>query len=117
MESGSMSLPLTCASTLMLPTGRLRARRKVPYFLRMAAPLVALKGASALEPITDPEEALKPDAIQVHGPGTYRQGPNHIETTKFSRGDVEKAFATALGKINIEELARKAEPFKDIVPV
>ena len=29
----------------------------------------------------------------------------------------EKAFATALGKINIEELARKAEPFKDIVPV
>ena len=29
----------------------------------------------------------------------------------------EQAFATALGKINIEELARKAEPFKDIVPV
>ena len=29
----------------------------------------------------------------------------------------KKAFATALGKINIEELARKAEPFKDIVPV
>jgi Rrf2 family protein len=25
----------------------------------------------------------------------------------------EKAFATALGKISIEELARKAEPFKD----
>ena len=29
----------------------------------------------------------------------------------------EKAFSIALGKINIEELARKAEPFKDIVPV
>jgi hypothetical protein len=25
----------------------------------------------------------------------------------------EKAFSIALGKINIEELARKAEPFKD----
>ena len=48
-----------------------------------------------LEPITDPFAALDPDATQVHGPGTYRVAPNLIESTAFSRGDVNAAFAAS----------------------
>jgi selenium-dependent xanthine dehydrogenase len=64
------------------------------FHARQAAAAVKVD-YEVLEPITDPEAALLPDAIQVHGPGTYRPAPNHIETTKFSRGDVDAAFATA----------------------
>ena len=49
-----------------------------------------------LEPVTDPVEALKPGALQVHGPGTFHPGPNLLQpTTAFSRGDVDAALATA----------------------
>jgi selenium-dependent xanthine dehydrogenase len=64
------------------------------FHARQAAAAVQVH-YEVLEPITDPEAALLPDAIQVHGPDSYRPAPNHIETTKFSRGDVEAAFATA----------------------
>ncbi len=64
------------------------------FHARQAAAAVTVD-YDVLEPITDPEAALLPGSIQVHGEGTYRQAPNHIETTKFSRGDVEAAFATA----------------------
>ena len=49
-----------------------------------------------LEPITDPFEALEPDAPRVHSDETFRPAPNVLDSpTKFGRGDVEAAFATA----------------------
>jgi selenium-dependent xanthine dehydrogenase len=44
-------------------------------------------------PVTDPFEALKPDAPQVHAPGNLHVHPNLLETTAFSRGDVDAALA------------------------
>jgi xanthine dehydrogenase molybdenum-binding subunit len=64
------------------------------FHARQAAAKVTVD-YEVLEPITDPEAALLPGAIQVHGEGSYRQAKNHIETTKFSRGDVDAAFAKA----------------------
>jgi xanthine dehydrogenase molybdenum-binding subunit len=49
-----------------------------------------------LEPITDPFKALEPDAPRVHSDQTFRPAPNVLDSpTKFGRGDVEAAFATA----------------------
>ena len=49
-----------------------------------------------LEPITDPFQALEPDAPRVHSDDTFRPAPNVLDSpTKFGRGDVEAAFATA----------------------
>jgi len=48
-----------------------------------------------LPPLTDPFEALKPGATQVHPAGNMYEHGNLIDTTAFSRGDVEAAFATA----------------------
>ena len=49
-----------------------------------------------LEPITDPFKALAPGAPRVHSDDTLRPAPNVLDSpTKFGRGDVEAAFATA----------------------
>ncbi len=48
-----------------------------------------------LTPLTDPFEALKPGAIQVHGPDTLRPALNLVGTTAYSRGDVDAALASA----------------------
>jgi xanthine dehydrogenase molybdenum-binding subunit len=65
------------------------------FHARQAAAAVDVE-YEVLEPITDPFEALKPGAIQVHGPGTFRPGPNQLAPiTAYARGDVESAFATA----------------------
>jgi selenium-dependent xanthine dehydrogenase len=48
-----------------------------------------------LEPVTDALEALKPGAPQVHAPGNLHVHPNHLDTTAFSRGDVDEALAKA----------------------
>jgi selenium-dependent xanthine dehydrogenase len=49
-----------------------------------------------LEPINDPFKALEPDAPRVHSDETFRPAPNVLDSpTKFGRGDVEAAFATA----------------------
>src|SRR5262245_468739 len=49
-----------------------------------------------LEPITYPFKALEPDAPRIHSDDTFRPAPNVLDSpTKFSRGDVEAAFATA----------------------
>ncbi len=48
-----------------------------------------------LEPVTDPFEALKEGAIQVHSSDTLYPTPNLIDTTKFSRGDVEAALVSS----------------------
>jgi len=49
-----------------------------------------------LEPIVDPLKALEPDAPRVHSDATFRPAPNVLDwPTKFGRGDVDAAFATA----------------------
>ena len=49
-----------------------------------------------LEPLTDPFEALKPGALEVHGADSFRPGPNLLQpVTAFARGDVATAFAEA----------------------
>ncbi len=48
-----------------------------------------------LEPLTDPFAALEAGAPQVHAPGNLHVAPNLIETTAFSRGDVDAALAAS----------------------
>jgi CO/xanthine dehydrogenase Mo-binding subunit/aerobic-type carbon monoxide dehydrogenase small subunit (CoxS/CutS family) len=50
---------------------------------------------NVLEPLTDPFAALEPGAPQVHAAGNLHVAPNLIETTAFSRGDVDAALAAA----------------------
>jgi xanthine dehydrogenase molybdenum-binding subunit len=47
------------------------------------------------EPVTDPIAALAPDAPQVHAPGNLHVHPNLLDTTAFSRGNVDAALATS----------------------
>jgi xanthine dehydrogenase molybdenum-binding subunit len=51
----------------------------------------------ALEPLTDPFEALKPGAPLVHSPDTFAPRASNVlqPTTAFSRGDVDGALAQA----------------------
>ncbi|MBV9742336.1 MAG: molybdopterin-dependent oxidoreductase, partial [Acidobacteriia bacterium] len=44
-------------------------------------------------PVTDPFAALDPGAPQVHAPGNLHVHPNLLDTTAFSRGDVDTALA------------------------
>ncbi|HJT90062.1 MAG TPA: molybdopterin cofactor-binding domain-containing protein [Bryobacteraceae bacterium] len=46
-------------------------------------------------PVTDPLAALEPGAPQVHAPGNLHVHPNLLDTTAFSRGDVDAALANA----------------------
>jgi xanthine dehydrogenase molybdenum-binding subunit len=49
-----------------------------------------------LEPVTDPFEALKEGAVEVHGEGAFYRAPNLLQPiTAFSRGDVDAALKTA----------------------
>ena len=48
-----------------------------------------------LPPVTDPFKALDPDAPQVHAKGNVHEHPNHLETTEFTRGNVDEALAKA----------------------
>ena len=59
---------------------------------RQAAASVRIE-YQVLEPVTDPFQALEPDAPQVHARGNLHEHPNLLEETRFSRGDVEAAFA------------------------
>jgi selenium-dependent xanthine dehydrogenase len=65
------------------------------FHARQAAANVEIE-YDVLEPVTDPFEALKPGATQVHGDGTFHPGPNLLQPiTAFSRGDVDAALADA----------------------
>jgi selenium-dependent xanthine dehydrogenase len=64
------------------------------FHAREAAKRVNI-GYEVLEPVTDPFEALKPGAPQVHAPGNVHVHPNLLDTTAFSRGDVDAALAAA----------------------
>ncbi|MEP7307380.1 MAG: molybdopterin cofactor-binding domain-containing protein [Acidobacteriota bacterium] len=51
----------------------------------------------ALEPVTDPFDALKPDAPLIHSSETFSPRPSNTlkPITAFTRGDVDRALATA----------------------
>src|ERR1700693_3766817 len=48
-----------------------------------------------MEPLPDPFAALEPGAPQVHAPGNLHVHPNLLDTTAFSRGDVDGALAAS----------------------
>ena len=65
------------------------------HHAREAAKKVKI-GYEVLRPVTDPFEAMKPESPWVHCEGNMFVAPNVLEpTTAYSRGDVDKALATA----------------------
>lgn len=63
-----------------------------------------------LPPVTDPFEALDPSAAQVHPEGNMYVHGNLIDTTAFSRGDVEAVFATAAHVVEAKFQTQPIEP-------
>ena len=63
-----------------------------------------------LEPITDPFAALEPGAIQVHSAETVYPASNLIDTTAFSRGDVNAALAASAHVIEETFVTQPVEP-------
>jgi selenium-dependent xanthine dehydrogenase len=47
------------------------------------------------QPVTDPFAAMASDSPQVHAPGNLHVHPNLLDTTAFSRGDVDAALAAS----------------------
>ena len=66
------------------------------FHARQAAAKVRID-YEVLEPLTDPFEALTPEAPLVHPEGTFAPRPSNVlqPTTAFSRGDVDAALAQA----------------------
>jgi len=65
---------------------------------------------TVLEPVTDPFEALKPGSPQVHPAGNMWVHANLLDSTAFSRGDVEAAFATSAHIIEQTFTTQPIEP-------
>jgi selenium-dependent xanthine dehydrogenase len=64
-----------------------------------------------LEPLTDPVEALKPGAIQVHSADTYFPTANLLEpVTAFTRGDVDAALTAAAHVVQTTFVTSAIEP-------
>jgi selenium-dependent xanthine dehydrogenase len=63
-----------------------------------------------LPALTNPVEALKPGATQVHPAGNMYVHENLIDTTAFARGDVETAFANAAHVIEATFQTQAIEP-------
>jgi selenium-dependent xanthine dehydrogenase len=63
-----------------------------------------------LTPVTDPLEALKPEATQVHPAGNMYVHGNLIDSTAFSQGDVAAAFAAAPHVIEATFRTQPVEP-------
>lgn len=61
-------------------------------------------------PVTDPLAALEPGAPQVHAPGNLHVHPNLLETTAFSRGDVDAAMSSAAHVIEETFRTQPIEP-------
>src|SRR5205807_1366808 len=79
------------------------------FHVRQAADKVKVD-YEVLPPLTDPFEALKPSAPQVHPPGNMYVHGNLIDTTAFARGDVEVAFANAAHVIEATFQTQPIEP-------
>jgi xanthine dehydrogenase molybdenum-binding subunit len=64
-----------------------------------------------LEPVTDPLEALKPGAPQVHSTQTLYPAPNLLQPiTAFARGDVDAALKEAAHVINATFATQAVDP-------
>jgi selenium-dependent xanthine dehydrogenase len=64
------------------------------YAAREAAELVEIE-YEVLEPVTDPFEAMKPDAPEVHPGGEIALDRNVLSLSPVKRGDVDAALSTA----------------------
>jgi CO/xanthine dehydrogenase Mo-binding subunit/aerobic-type carbon monoxide dehydrogenase small subunit (CoxS/CutS family) len=62
------------------------------------------------EPVTDPFAAMEPGAPQVHAPGNLHVHPNLLDTTAFSRGDVDAALAASAHVIEQTFRTQPVEP-------
>jgi xanthine dehydrogenase molybdenum-binding subunit len=62
------------------------------------------------QPVTDPFAALEPDSPQVHAPGNLHVHPNLLDTTAFSRGDVDAALAASAHIIEQTFRTQPVEP-------
>jgi len=62
------------------------------------------------EPVTDPFAALEPGAPQVHAPGNLHVHPNLLDTTAFSRGDVDAALAQSAHVIDETFTTQPVDP-------
>ena len=62
------------------------------------------------EPVTDPFAALEAGSPQVHAPGNLHVHPNLLDTTAFSRGDVDAALAGAAHIIEETFSTQPVEP-------
>jgi CO/xanthine dehydrogenase Mo-binding subunit/aerobic-type carbon monoxide dehydrogenase small subunit (CoxS/CutS family) len=65
---------------------------------------------TVLEPVTDMFKAMEPGAPLVHPPNNLWTHDNVLETTKFSRGDVEAAFAQSAHIIEQTWTTQPVEP-------
>ena len=64
-----------------------------------------------LEPVTDPVEALKPGAPEVHSADTFHPAPNLLQpVTAFARGDVDAALEAAAHVIEATFATSAVEP-------
>ena len=80
------------------------------FHARQAAAAVRVE-YEVLEPITDPVEALKPSAMEVHSVQTFRPGPNLLQPiTAFTRGDVDAALEAATHVIETTFATSAVEP-------
>jgi CO/xanthine dehydrogenase Mo-binding subunit/aerobic-type carbon monoxide dehydrogenase small subunit (CoxS/CutS family) len=61
-------------------------------------------------PVTDPFAALGPDSPQVHAAGNLHVHPNLLDTTAFSRGDVDAALAASTHIIEQTFSTQPVEP-------
>jgi selenium-dependent xanthine dehydrogenase len=62
------------------------------------------------QPVTDPFVAMSPDAPQVHAPGNLHVHPNLLDTTAFSRGNVDAALASSAHIIEQTFRTQPVEP-------
>jgi CO/xanthine dehydrogenase Mo-binding subunit/aerobic-type carbon monoxide dehydrogenase small subunit (CoxS/CutS family) len=65
---------------------------------------------TVLEPVTDPFAAMEPGAPKVHPEGNLWVHDNILETTKFSRGDVDAAFKKSAHIIEETFTTQAVEP-------
>jgi xanthine dehydrogenase molybdenum-binding subunit len=79
------------------------------FHARQAAERVEI-GYEVLPPVTDPFAALEPSAPQVHARGNLHEHPNLLDTTSFSRGDVDAALAASTHVIEQTFTTQPVEP-------
>jgi xanthine dehydrogenase molybdenum-binding subunit len=80
------------------------------FHARQAAAKVEVE-YEVLAPITDPLEALKVTAPQVHSTGTLYPSPNLLQPiTAFARGDVDAALATAAHVFDATFVTQAVDP-------